>query len=84
MTLVQLIATKWVERERALGLKGKTADRACLEFFCGAATLAEEMQHPGRNAITATTALLIATRGAFEARRIAAEAAAEPAETATA
>jgi hypothetical protein len=63
----------WVKREQALGYKGKKADAACLEFFCGAASVLEATAHPDAQAVTAATMLLIATRGAFEARRQAAQ-----------
>lgn len=73
MTTFKGLCRQWVKREQALGYKGKKADAACLEFFCGAATVLEATGHPDARAVSAATLLLIATRGAFEARRMAAK-----------
>jgi len=41
--IVQVLAKRFLERSEALGYKGKKADNAALDYFCGAATFAEEL-----------------------------------------
>lgn len=67
------LCRQWVQREQALGYKGKKADAMCLEFFIGAATVLSGLGHPNAAHVTTCATVLIATRGAFEARRIAAQ-----------
>lgn len=44
--ITQALAAKWIEREQALGLKGKAADTAVYEYFTGAAAALELAGHP--------------------------------------
>lgn len=67
---VKALAKAWVEREKALGLKGKKADDAALNFTVGAANAAEVLG--AEKGVFVGLAFLVGVRGAVELREIAA------------
>lgn len=67
---VKALAKSWVERERALGLKGKKADDAAINFVVGAANAAEILGADKGTFVG--IAWLVGVRGASQLREIAA------------
>lgn len=64
----------FVERTENLGFRGKNRDALALEFFLGAAALAEALgREDVQNHLLKIAAFLIATRGFSEVKRIALE-----------
>jgi hypothetical protein len=70
--LARKLAKQFIERAEALNYKGKRRDNAALDFWCGAATLAQQeerndvAEYLGRLAV-----LLIAVRGYIAIRDLA-------------
>lgn len=57
------VAKACTDRMAALGLKGRKRDDACLDFYCGAATVLEGLSHPAAQAIATQAGLIVAIRG---------------------
>lgn len=70
---VKRIAERCIERMSALDIKGKRADDAALHYFVGAAVLADEIGDKALcEHLTRVAAMVIAVRGMFGVREIAA------------
>ena len=69
---IRILAQKFIERAEALKYKGKARDNAALDFFCGAAAMAElagdlpMYRHLGNIIVT-----MIAVRGYMAVRQLA-------------
>jgi hypothetical protein len=72
--VIKRLAVSFLERADALGLKGKRADSAALEYFIGACALAQAQgdtamyEHLGR-----LVGMVICLRGVFAVRELVAE-----------
>lgn len=72
------LANRFIERAEALGYKGKKRDDAALDYWCGAASLAEEFGNaPLALALGGQAVHMIGVRGFFAIKELAN--AAEPA-----
>ncbi|NVO13873.1 MAG: hypothetical protein HXX10_07540 [Rhodoplanes sp.] len=70
---VKAVAAAFVERAEALGLKGVKRDTAALDFFCGAATLAELSGNAeASRALSLAASLLVSVRGYMAVKQLAA------------
>lgn len=57
------VAQQFVERAKALGMKGKKRDDAAMEYFCGACTALEQVGHADLDHMMRVTVLLVSPRG---------------------
>jgi hypothetical protein len=68
----QIVAQRFIERAAALGLKGKKADSAALDYFLGAACAAELTGNEAfRRHLDIVSVMIVAVRGMFGVREIA-------------
>lgn len=67
--IVTALCHLFIARSAAQQMKGKTRDKAALEFFCGAASLADAIGDKALYSPLAFLSLMIATRGAEEVDR---------------
>lgn len=58
--MLRQLSAKWVERQSALGLKGKAADRAVFEFMTGAATALQAAGHAEAQHVVTCVAVILA------------------------
>ena len=82
MNTFQKLCVQFVERSDYLGLKGKARDAECLAFFVGASTALQTVDHADKGHVLGCTAMIIASRGYGEVKRIADEALREQAKAA--
>lgn len=72
--IVTGLAQRFIERAEALGYKGKARDKAALDYFVGAATLADlQANHALAQHLGTVSALIVSVRGYFGVRELAAE-----------
>lgn len=77
--IVTELARRFVKRCDAMGYKGRKADHAALDFFCGAATAAELAGNESLAAqLTSTCVFNVSIRGMFGVRDLAKENVPEP------
>ena len=74
MNTFQKLCVQFVERADYMGLKGKARETECLAFFVGASSALQTIDHPDKGHVLGCTAMIIASRGYGEVKRIADEA----------
>lgn len=59
--MLRELASQWIARRAAFGLKGKKADAYAFEFFIGAAAALDLAGHPAKDHVLACISLVLAT-----------------------
>ena len=70
MTIIQQLATGFIERSEALGLKGKARDRALMDYWAGAYLALVETDHGDADWVGRVGVMVLSVRGYSELERL--------------